>query len=94
MPPESGDFAPSFSCASVRQASEQAICGSRQLSKLDVELAQIYALVTGRMNKQRSAEFRNTQRQWLQQRNACGSDTFCLESLYRSRIRQLRGLLG
>lgn len=94
VPSESGDFAPSFPCRYARQASEQAICGNRQLSGLDVELAQIYALVTGRMSKQQSEGVRSTQRQWLQQRDACGSDTYCLEALYRSRIRQLRGLLG
>jgi uncharacterized protein YecT (DUF1311 family) len=92
--PQTGNFSPSFNCAQNRGRSEQAICSSRRLSQLDVDLSQIFTLLYGRFSSEQGVALRNSQREWLKTRNACGEDTSCLENLYISRIQQLRGLRG
>jgi len=93
-PPQTGSFAPSYDCSKSTHAAESAICSSRRLAELDVQLAQIYALVRGRMSKQQVRTLRNAQRQWLRRRNSCGWDTSCIERYYQSRIQELRARLG
>jgi uncharacterized protein YecT (DUF1311 family) len=88
VPQES--YAPSFNCDENKGASEQAICGSARLSRLDVELANLFGLVRGRLSTQQGIALRNAQRDWIKQRNACGWDASCIEGHYVRRIQQLR----
>lgn len=59
---------------------EQMICADEILGRLDGELNALW--------RERGGD-RAAQTAWLQRRNACGSDIFCIEDAYRDRIAQL-----
>ena len=71
--------------ASNLNNTELAICSSATLSRLDQELASVYGAV--------KADGRDHgQINWLRnQRNACGSNNYCIEKAYNNRIEALRG---
>jgi hypothetical protein len=75
---------PSFSCAMATVPAELAVCDSTLLASLDVQMAELYgkALLNGG-----SKYIRDQQRSLLKRRNACGSDSSCLEQRYREEIR-------
>ena len=74
---------PSFSCAKAQTPTERAICKSETLSRLDVQLSNLYAAARRTRHAKR---YKQTQRAWLKKRNACGSNASCLEQRYRERI--------
>jgi uncharacterized protein len=74
---------PSFSCSRASLAAERAICGSSLLADLDVQLSDLYARAKG---SGRGKYFTQKQRSWVDRRNACGSNTSCLEQRYREQI--------
>jgi len=79
------DFAPSFDCAKAQSATEKAICISRELSQLDVNLAAAYksARATESISE---AE----QRVWLKQRDAqCGAGGPACAELIRAHVADL-----
>ncbi|MGH6826053.1 caspase family protein [Methyloceanibacter sp.] len=84
-PPQQPQAYPSFSCAKASLPAEFTICSSATLASLDLQLAELYAGGSG------SRSVRAEQRSWLDRRNACGSDTSCLEQRYRERIGSLQG---
>jgi uncharacterized protein YecT (DUF1311 family) len=85
-------FRPSFNCEENIGATEQAICGSRTLSELDLRLAALYFETYGRVGKNEGQKLRDEQRAWLKTRNACLADAQCLESAYGQRIDALRNI--
>ncbi len=84
---------PSFDCSQARQAAERAICTDRTLSQTDLRTAHLYDEVIHRADKVSDAAavalIRQTQRDFLQQRNACGGNHGCIEGEYRAISRQL-----
>jgi uncharacterized protein YecT (DUF1311 family) len=80
---------PSFDCARAGNATEDAICSSVALARLDRDVAGAYR------GKQRYADdaekttTRDSQRAWLGTRNACGGDIACLTEAYDSRLKAL-----
>jgi uncharacterized protein len=79
---------PSFPCATASLAAEVAICNSAALARLDVQLSALYAAVKRSRN---AKQYIGKQRAWLKRRNACGSDTACLEQRYQEQILFLQG---
>lgn len=83
----------SFSCMETQSMStaEQAVCSSRRLGALDERLDSWYrrALERARYFEQTS-RVRGEQRAWLERRDACGGNAWCLRRTYRVRIEQLR----
>jgi uncharacterized protein YecT (DUF1311 family) len=76
---------PSFSCKGSLDATETAICGSVVLAGYDRSVAAAYK----RSRKRRETEqesVQDEQRQWVKERNRCGSDAACLEDRMRERI--------
>lgn len=80
-------FAPSFDCAKVNSGPERLICGSQQLSQLDVELGQAYKrLMADTTDK---ASLKSDQIEWRKkQRDAC-STADCIAKAYQDRIEEL-----
>jgi len=73
--------AASFDCAKAATAVEKAVCASPRLSALDDELAAAY----------RGSNDREAQLRWIHdERDACESDTECIEGAYLVRIAELR----
>jgi len=87
-------YAPSFNCNENTGVAEQAVCGNQRLSQLDVEVAKLYALLRGRLSTQQGNSLRNSQRDWIKQRNACGANIPCIEDSYLRRLQQLRAGFG
>lgn len=93
---------PSFNCAIAGLEAEKLICGSAELARLDVELAEIYDRTIGRAREYDRAygpvssqvafiTLVQDQRSWIQnQRNRCRTEQ-CLSSAYQMRINYLSG---
>lgn len=80
-------FAPSFDCAKVSGGPERLICGSSQLSALDVELGQAYKRLMSETPDK--AALKAEQVEWRKkERDAC-STADCVAQAYRSRIDEL-----
>jgi uncharacterized protein len=83
-------LAASFDCQKAQRPDEHAICASRELSEMDVEMAVRYEMLTGLVAMGTRGDMQEEQRQWLQQREHCGSDQACLTKAYTSRIQVLK----
>ncbi|EAA5550781.1 DUF1311 domain-containing protein [Salmonella enterica subsp. enterica] len=81
--------AASFDCHRATGTDEKTICTDRQLSELDTEMAIKYHWLKGLAGMGVAGEMEDTQRAWLKKRQACGSDSACLRTLYRQRIQAL-----
>ena len=77
---------PSFDCSLASQVAEKVICGSKELSQLDQKITQRY-LDTLESAQDDITSLRQTQRQWLMERNKCeyGFDCILQQSLQRLR---------
>ncbi len=87
--------AASFDCANATAPDERAICASRALSDLDVEMATLYRVrleIPMLMGARGAA--RDEQMAWLARRAACGADVACLRQSYRRRIAQLDRIIA
>ncbi|ASW02910.1 hypothetical protein CJU94_23910 [Paraburkholderia aromaticivorans] len=82
--------AASFACGRARLPDEKAVCASRQLSELDVEMAVRYQMLTGLVAMGTRGDMQDEQQAWLTTRRACGGNEPCLLSAYRRRIGTLK----
>jgi uncharacterized protein len=82
--------AASFDCSRAPLPDEKAICASRQLSELDVEMAVRYQILTGLVAMGTRGNMQDEQHAWLKSRQACGRDHACLLDAYRRRIGTLK----
>lgn len=82
--------AASFDCNSARLPDEKAICASRQLSELDVEMSVRYQMLTGLVAMGTRGDMGEAQRSWLSARKKCGANQACLLTAYRLRIQTLK----
>ncbi|REE22112.1 uncharacterized protein DUF1311 [Paraburkholderia sp. BL27I4N3] len=83
-------FAASFDCGRARLPDEKAICASRQLSEMDVEMAVRYQMLTGLVAMGARGNMQDEQQAWLKSRKACGANQSCLLNAYRGRIGTLK----
>ena len=91
--PKKASWGPSFDCLSNRSRTEQAICGRKNLSRLDRQLALLYGNLKKELPKGARDGLRLEQLGWITERNACGADVRCLRRRYRNRISELEGQL-
>jgi uncharacterized protein len=82
--------AASFDCARAHAADERAVCASRVLSELDVEMAVRFETLAGLVAMGARGDMGDAQRAFLVSRRRCGGDASCLTALYRGRIAILR----
>jgi len=83
-------IAASFNCAEAQLADERAVCHSRLLSEMDVEMAVRFQTLSGLVAMGTRGDMGDEQMQFLAARHACGSDAKCLTPLYRTRIAVLK----
>ena len=83
-------LAASFDCSRARQTDEKAICASRQLSEMDVEMSVRYEMLTGLVAMGTRGDMQDEQQAWLKSRKACGGNQSCLVAAYRQRIDVLK----
>jgi uncharacterized protein len=82
--------AASFNCAGARAADERAICASRVLSELDVEMAVRFETLAGLVPMGTRGNMDDEQRAFLAACKRCGSGVPCITALYRRRIAALK----
>jgi uncharacterized protein len=83
-------LAASFDCTRARLPDEKAVCASRQLSEMDVEMSVRYQMLTGLVAMGARGNMQDEQQTWLTSRHACGDSKSCLLALYRQRIAKLK----
>lgn len=88
----SGANAQSFDCSDRLAPDEQAICDSPALSRLDLELSDVYEDALSRASENERDRLRSEQRDWIEARQGCRSRETCLNRLYRDRISELEDL--
>lgn len=80
----------SFSCNKAVTTVEKTICSSVALAAYDQSVAQAYNDTAKYFNEAGNADalvqLKTSQKQWLTQRNACGSDATCLEKAMVDRL--------
>ncbi len=79
-------FAPSFDCTKASNNAEKMICGDRNLSKLDVQLSQLYSAARNKATDK--DKLKSEQIAWVKTSRAC-PDTACLTKAFQDRIKQL-----
>jgi TonB family protein len=85
---------PSFDCLNASTATEHAICGSDDLSRLDARVGVLYRLVLVDSPPERQETVRVAQRRWIIERQAqCGGEASCIQEFLQSRSGQLQALL-
>lgn len=83
-------------CHGALNGSERIICSDFRLSKLDAQLTSEFQMAVSNITsaavggtKADVAQFRNEQAAWIRQRNSCGSDLPCIQSIYQGRLKAL-----
>jgi uncharacterized protein YecT (DUF1311 family) len=66
----------SFDCAKAASPTEQTICASFDLASWDRSVALAFGMALRPAEKQ--TEIRQSQKQWLKERDACGTDAACI----------------
>ena len=83
--------AASFDCSKAKAPDEKAICASRTLSDLDVEMATLFRVrMEIPMLMGARGDAGDEQVTWLAKRATCGAHAACLTQAYRQRIAQLK----
>jgi uncharacterized protein len=82
--------AASFDCKAASRPDERAICASRRLSEMDVEVSVRYEMLIGLVPMGTRGDMQEEQRNWLQQRAQCGANQKCLRASYATRIATLK----
>ena len=97
LPPNAKPVA-SFDCTKASIEAEKSICKSVALAAFDQSVAQTYKLALAYFKTKNASaqieELKKSQKEWLSQRNACASDTACLEKAMESRIVDLNYEVG
>lgn len=78
--------AASFDCGKAASKVEKLICSDAAISKLDDELTAVYR--SALQNKTQAESIRQTQKQWLTERNGC-ADLACVKQAYEARLHGL-----
>jgi uncharacterized protein len=78
-----------FDCAKAASATERAICADTSLTQMDGQMADLWAKLHAASG---DPAVRQAQRQWIAQRDTCGSNIDCLKKSYRQRLDALRQL--
>jgi uncharacterized protein len=96
--PQAPDAAiPSFDCRYASSPVERAICTRPRLAALDREMVALFGEARGRISgRERALEA--DQSEWRGDRDSCARRDLdmetCVEEAYRSRIRELRGIVA
>lgn len=86
--------AASFDCRKAQHPDEKAVCASRTLSELDVQMAALFGVrmqLPMAMGARGAAQ--DEQMRFLTDRAACGAKASCLANAYQSRIAALKATL-
>ncbi len=75
-------------CNLVLTPTEDAVCGSSKLRRLDRDLTKLYQVALS-ISEDDEPSLRAEQAAWIKSRNACGGDETCIADAYRQRLNVL-----
>jgi uncharacterized protein len=78
-----------FNCRYAKTPDEVRICQSEHLRGQDERMSEEYSRLHNEVGGAERRRLEQSQREWLSDRKACGSDPDCLADVYRSRRSQL-----
>jgi uncharacterized protein len=78
-------FHPTFNCNDATTAAEKRVCGNRDLSELDRQLAVAYVRLLRMLDRAHRIELGYEQHGWIARRDACQDDTACIANAYKRR---------
>jgi len=81
--------APSFDCQKAGSATEKAICESFDLASWDRSVALAYRRALEGKTPERQTELKHEQHEWLEQRDACGAKSDCIDEQLWRRVEDL-----
>jgi uncharacterized protein len=84
----------SFPCDAAAAPDETAVCATRALNDLDVEMATRFDILKDVLPMGGRSKLRDDQEDWLRERRACAADLACLRAAYEARLKVLRGVLS
>ncbi len=85
--------AASFNCAHAFLPAEETICANTNLGQLDEKTAGMYFLIVGSSPPQDTLnQVKSSQKKFVAQRNACGTDVNCLVDAYTSQMMYLKNV--
>ena len=87
-----GEYAP-LDCAKAKSAAEKTICKSYALGQAEARMATLFGIATSLVAMGQRGDLRDTQREWLKTREACGARVPCLTDTYATRIRALADVI-
>ena len=68
-----GEYAP-LDCAKAKSAAEKTICKSYALGQAEARMATLFGIATSLVAMGQRGDLRDTQREWLKTREACGGE--------------------
>jgi membrane-bound inhibitor of C-type lysozyme/uncharacterized protein YecT (DUF1311 family) len=92
-PPPQQYASPSFNCNARLNATEARLCSNPTLAKLDRDMASTYSWLRGQLQPYQKGQLKQDQKQWLGQRNRCGSNDQCIQTALYDRIAYLNEYL-
>jgi uncharacterized protein len=92
--PRSRALAASFDCGRASGCTENVICQTPQLSRLDSRMARLFDALQDAAGRRGARTLLDSQRAWLDNRDSCGCNANCLVSQYEARIRLFDDVLA
>jgi uncharacterized protein len=83
-----------LACGKAVSQSELAICRTYSLGQAEARMATLFGIATSLVAMGQRADTEESQRQWLNARDSCGSNTVCLSRSYQARIDTLLAIVA
>jgi uncharacterized protein len=79
-------------CREARHADERTVCRTPGMVRVDRNMNREYQQLISELGFFGRARLRARQREWLQERRACGNDVTCVRLAYRERMQTFRSI--
>jgi uncharacterized protein len=93
LPTYAAEYAP-LNCGKTVTIVERAICSSYPLGQSEARMATLYGIATSLVAMGRRGDLEQSQKAWLETRNACGPRISCLKAQYLERIGALQQVIN
>lgn len=84
-----GRISRNWRCTEYSTRTEKAICNDGQLARLDDELERLYSSLVRALPRVQRTKLRRRQQDWLEDREACGRRSQCIERRTKQRLARL-----
>ena len=88
-----GIHGPSYACSTATTPSELAMCDDESIWAKDRAMNSIYFSIRGNVEPELRKRILGVQRVWLAERNNCGANQECLNSVYNQRLQELKTIV-